>query len=272
VTPDPRTTGTRFVFWQVRPTIERDHAGELCIYGTCKGNRFAFIEGDRCRRNGRLLARGSAAVSLSRWLTSWSASTDRSMGPSRDSLVCSSPMLVILMARPSVVASKQSRLGGTPDIPPDIDSRLTCTPDHFLGPTPSHDRLRSASSFRNRHAARAEVVEAHPARHDRMRAIWSYISRQFFSNLGCSVRKAASPRGGDAGFDEVDLLKSAPIERRQAPAARHWFSRSESLCSDGGVHGGLSVATGAPVDWRTSSLGSGLKPGPRSSRRWRLPC
>src|SRR5215510_9349830 len=45
-------------------------------------------------------------------------------------------------------------------------------------------------------------------------------------------------------------------------AARHWFSRSEALCSDGSVHGGLSVATGAPFDWRTSSLGSRLKPGP----------
>src|SRR5205823_14038577 len=45
-------------------------------------------------------------------------------------------------------------------------------------------------------------------------------------------------------------------------AARDWLARSEELYSDGSVHGGLSVATGAPVYWRTSSLGSRLKPGP----------
>lgn len=35
------------------------------------------------------------------------------MGPSRDARVCSSKMLVILMARPSVVASKQKSIAHT---------------------------------------------------------------------------------------------------------------------------------------------------------------
>ena len=37
------------------------------------------------------------------------------------------------------------------------------------------------------------------------------------------------------------------------PAARHRFSRSEPLCSDGSVHGGLRVAIGARVDWNLVS-------------------
>ena len=49
-------------------------------------------------------------------------------------------------------------------------------------------------------------------------------------------------------------------------AARHSFSQSEALCSDGFVHRGLRVARARPVGWRTSSLGSRLKSGLKSAR------
>ena len=57
------------------------------------------------------------------------------------------------------------------------------------------------------------------------------------------------------------------------PAARHRFSRSEPLYSDGSVHGGLHVAIGARVDWRTSSPGFPTQVGSDVFEpRWHLAC
>jgi hypothetical protein len=82
-------------------------------------------------------------------------------------------------------------------------------------------------------------------------------------------RIAAVPDGRSARY----LRHEWTYQMHLKPAARHRSSRSEPLCSDGSVHGGLHVAIGARVDWRTSSLGSRLKSGPMcSSPRWHLPC